>query len=228
MARFSKVFKGLAVLAMAATSTALDMRLMPLGASITFGVGSSDGNGYRAKLRDQIVGAGHNVDMVGTQTGGSMEDNQNEGYPGLRIEEVQGKAEQNVPSFLPNVYTINVGTNDASQNFDVDNAGGRMNDLLNYLWTATPDATVILSTLIINLDSGTDARAQHINGQFSDLAGRLADEGRRIVLVDMHGADGPQSNEMSDNTHPNDTGFQKMADIFFRGIQQATDAGFIV
>ena len=200
---------------------------MPLGASITNGVGSSDGNGYRQKLRDQLVNSGYGIDFVGSQGGGNMEDNQNEGYPGLRIEEVQARAEQNVPNFLPNVYTINLGTNDASQNFDVDNAGGRMNDLLNYLWSATPDATVILSTLIINLDANVDSRVQYINGQFSDLAGRLASEGRRIVVVEMHGADGPQPNEMSDNTHPNDVGFQKMADIFFRGIQQASDAGFL-
>lgn len=35
------------------------MRILFLGASITFGVGSTDGNGYREKLRNLLVSAGN-------------------------------------------------------------------------------------------------------------------------------------------------------------------------
>lgn len=48
--------------------------LMPLGDSITFGFGSSDGNGYRAALYDSLVGAGATIDMVGSVQSGSMAD----------------------------------------------------------------------------------------------------------------------------------------------------------
>jgi hypothetical protein len=51
------------------------LRIMPLGASITYGYASSDGNGYRKHLRDQLRYAGWKVNMVGSQVGGNMNDN---------------------------------------------------------------------------------------------------------------------------------------------------------
>ena len=52
------------------------IRLMPLGASITQGVGSSTGNGYRNKLYHLIVDKGlYSGDMVGSKQDGDMVDN---------------------------------------------------------------------------------------------------------------------------------------------------------
>jgi len=50
------------------------LRIMPLGASITEGVRSSDGNGYRRALRDQLRFKGWNVNMVGSKQNGKMAD----------------------------------------------------------------------------------------------------------------------------------------------------------
>ena len=50
------------------------LRVMPLGASITQGQGSSDGNGYRKWLRSQLRWKGWRVNMVGSKTDGSMAD----------------------------------------------------------------------------------------------------------------------------------------------------------
>ena len=51
------------------------LRVMPLGASITVGYMSSDGNGYRKYLREQLRYAGWGVDMVGSLANGTMNDN---------------------------------------------------------------------------------------------------------------------------------------------------------
>lgn len=51
------------------------LRIMPLGASITVGYHSSDGNGYRKWLRQQLRYSGWQVDMVGSLSNGSMHDN---------------------------------------------------------------------------------------------------------------------------------------------------------
>jgi hypothetical protein len=48
---------------------------MPLGASITVGYRSSDGNGYRKWLREQLRYEGWDVDMVGGLVNGTMKDN---------------------------------------------------------------------------------------------------------------------------------------------------------
>ena len=51
------------------------LRILPLGASITWGQKSSDGNGYRGHLRDMLQKRSTVVDMVGTMKSGNMPDN---------------------------------------------------------------------------------------------------------------------------------------------------------
>jgi hypothetical protein len=51
------------------------LRILPLGASITQGLSSSDGNGYRKPLRDYLRYQGWKVNMVGTKQDGNMADN---------------------------------------------------------------------------------------------------------------------------------------------------------
>lgn len=51
------------------------LRILPLGASITQGVDSTTGNGYRKPLRDKLRSLGWKVNMVGTKRDGSMVDN---------------------------------------------------------------------------------------------------------------------------------------------------------
>jgi hypothetical protein len=49
-------------------------RILPLGASIVWGVGSSNGNGFRKPLRDGLRQEGWKVNMVGSQNHGPMVD----------------------------------------------------------------------------------------------------------------------------------------------------------
>jgi hypothetical protein len=51
------------------------LRILPLGASITQGVDSTTGNGYRKPLRDQLRSQGWLVNMVGSKADGSMVNN---------------------------------------------------------------------------------------------------------------------------------------------------------
>lgn len=200
---------------------------MPLGASITFGFRSTDGNGYRQDLRDMLIDDGFKVDMVGSHKGGNMTDPDNEGWSGFRVDQVKGKAVKSVPKLQPNLFTINAGTNDCAQNHKLDTVGDRMDDLLEYLWDTSDDSTIILSTLIINLDKTIEARVEKVNSQYTALAKKKAAEGKKIILAEMHGDDGPQPDEMADNTHPNDIGYNKMAKIWYRAIKAAEGKGFL-
>lgn len=51
------------------------LRIMPLGASITMGYKSTDGNGYREHIRQQLRYEGWQVDMVGSEINGTMHNN---------------------------------------------------------------------------------------------------------------------------------------------------------
>jgi hypothetical protein len=57
------------------TAGSVPLRILPLGASIVYGYGSSDQNGFRKKLRDQLRYKGWEVNMVGSKRNGDMVDN---------------------------------------------------------------------------------------------------------------------------------------------------------
>jgi len=102
-----------------------------------------------------------------------------------------------------------------------------MGDMLEYLWSASPGSTVVLSTLLINLNTTREACGVRVNEQIKKLADEKAAAGKRIVFVDMHAADGPQKGDMADDTHPGDVGYGKMAKIWHRGILEADKKGFL-
>lgn len=224
------------------------MRIMPLGASITYGFLSTDGNGYREDLLGLLQQGGNtDVSYVGSRNNGTMVENAVEGWPGWRIDQVLPKAQASVPKFLPNVVLINVGTNDCVQDFNMDNTtktlaaqpaltadssfgvGSRLRIMVEDVLTMSPNATVVLSTLILNKNATINARVDDANAQYRSVASALQAEGRRVVLADMSAAaGGPTEATMADSTHPNDVGYSLMANRWYVALQEAADKGMIV
>ncbi|KAH6655760.1 carbohydrate esterase family 3 protein [Truncatella angustata] len=205
------------------------LRIEPLGASITHGVASSDGNGYRQDLLNIVAAtAGNEVRFVGGNPNGTMENNENSGWPGLIIDEVHTKSNNDTAILRPNLVLINVGTNDALRNIDIPNAGARMQSLINDIYTQSPRATVILSSLIRNTNSDAQDRGVQINSQYQALVGSLRGQGKPIIWADMQGSNGPLASDLGpDGTHPLDQGYQKMANIWYSAISQANEADFL-
>ncbi|WYZ35166.1 hypothetical protein EsH8_I_001442 [Colletotrichum jinshuiense] len=205
----------------------VSLRIMPLGASITYGLTSSDGNGYREKLRNLLVADGNPVDMVGSHPNGTMEDNENEGWSGFRIEQVLAKAKVSVPTTLPNLVLINAGTNDCVQNFDTANASARVLEMLEYIWDTSRRASIVLSTLLVNGNANTEACVLQVNEQYKKLVEEQQAKSKKVVLVDMHSDKGPLKSDLVDGTHPSDEGYGKMANIWFEGIKDAASRGWL-
>lgn len=61
----------------AAVAPGIELRIQPLGDSITYGFQSSDNNGYRLQLLSDLSGS--KVVYVGSVRNGDMADNFNEG-----------------------------------------------------------------------------------------------------------------------------------------------------
>lgn len=51
--------------------------------------------------------------------------------------------------------------------------------------------------------------------------------GARMVLVDMRGPGGPLVTDLADRRHPNDGGYVKMANIWFRGVEEVISKGML-
>lgn len=201
---------------------------MPLGGSVTHGVGSSDQSGYRKALLDIIRHDGLNVRFVGSRNAGDFPNNAHEGWRGFRIDQIEPRGKASAEKHRPHIFTVNAGSNDCIQDYKPTEAGDRLGHLLETLWSASPGSTVVLSSLIVNRDDEINLRIKGFNEEINRLAGAMGSEGKRIVYVDMHGSDGPLSKDLvEDGTHPNDEGYAKMAKIWLRGIQFASSKGFL-
>ncbi|MGC0360678.1 lysophospholipase L1-like esterase [Streptomyces sp. SAI-124] len=98
------------------------LRLMPLGNSITWGVGSPSGNSYRSFLANKLTAEGHTLDFVGSGRNGTMSDPDNEGHSGWRIDQIAGIADSVLARYRPNVVTLEIGTNDLNGNYQIPTA----------------------------------------------------------------------------------------------------------
>ncbi|WP_250004962.1 GDSL-type esterase/lipase family protein [Actinoplanes sp. M2I2] len=200
------------------------VRVMPLGDSITDGVGSSTGNGYRARLRQNLSGAGYRTDLVGSVRSGNLGDPEHEGHSGWVINEITGAARSFVPAFRPSVVLVHAGTNDMARNIDPAGAPSRLAALVDQVQRDAPDAVVVVATLVPMADSAGQARTAAFNQSVRALVRQRESEGRRIGLVDLGSV---TTADLADGLHPNDRGYDKMGDAFFEGIQAAGRRGWL-
>lgn len=108
MASFSYLFAVLAcasffnasALAAGGNSSSVPFRIMSLGASVTFGVGSTTGDSYRKDLEDLLVANGNTVTYVGTKKNGNFTNNAVEAVPGFVISQIAALADTAVSLIL--------------------------------------------------------------------------------------------------------------------------------
>ncbi|GFP57140.1 multidomain esterase [Trichoderma asperellum] len=201
------------------------LRVMPLGASITQGIHSSDGNGYRKWIREQLRWQGWQVNMVGSGQAGTMKDRDHEGHPGWVITEGGGhngvqQAWDAANWMKPNLVLLNVGTNDCSFNIDLPGAGARMQSLVQSVFDAVPGVVVIMSTLIPS--PGIKDCAKELSDQFRQLVPKI--QNGRLGLADFNAAMDPATMFSDDPIHPNDFGYEFMASVLWKAIWETSSA----
>ncbi|EAU90995.1 lipolytic enzyme [Coprinopsis cinerea okayama7 len=215
------------VLPNALAFTGKTCRIMPLGASITFGVGSSQGNGYRDDLYNLLARDGNTVNMVGNNpaTGSTFHDKDTEGWPGLIIDEVFCKMRESMPRNRPNIATILVGTNDMTRNIDVINAPSRLSHLIGGVLNFPPQTLVVVSSLPPNRDAAANARINAFNAAIPGVVQHWVNQGRSVVFADCGRL--VSVNELPDGTHPNDAAYERIGRCFYDAIVGADSRGWI-
>ncbi|KAL5003758.1 SGNH hydrolase-type esterase domain-containing protein [Aspergillus recurvatus] len=212
------------------------LRILPLGASITWGKNSPTGNGYRGFLRDKLRYAGWEVDMVGSKHHGDMGDNDVEAHPGDTINKVKAASVHSY-RYKPNVVLINAGTNDCRLNNHISTAGDRMRSLIEGFLNAEDTDTeplIVLSTLLPSGQRSIAKNAPLVNDQYRELVETMREEGVSIVLAEMNGEESaityPEdytTDGKVNSTHPNDRGYEKMARIWYEAIVEAAKQNLI-
>src|SRR3954467_8753010 len=123
------------------------LRVMPLGASSTEGVGSPATAGYRAPLFAELAADGVRVDYVGSRRSGpaGMADPDNEGHSGWTLEKMIPKVGAWVSKADPDVVLLHMGTNDVNSGTKGAVAATRLDALLDRVFAAAPQTHVIVA-----------------------------------------------------------------------------------
>ncbi|XXG96297.1 hypothetical protein Hte_002578 [Hypoxylon texense] len=208
----------------------IPLRIMSLGASLVRGEFSTGDVGFRKTMRDELVALGVPVNMVGSQRFGDMLDNDLEAYGGNRVDQIHEHATHIVPRLQPNVFLIQVGTNNVLQNRDVDKAGEHMEAFIDYLLATSNRSTVIFSTCLTNTVPDCEPKILDVNQQYRELIKKY--DSKPVLLAEMHPSEGfpdrPQPADIGpDGTHPTDFGYDLMGHIFTKSLQEADRKGYL-
>lgn len=220
------------------------IKILPLGNSIT--VGYTDGVlpvsqqiSYRFGLYYQLTSAGYTFDFVGSEQSGCafFSDCQHGGINGFRDQYLvrlltdgydekrlkQLTAGPYLDAFNPDIILLHLGTNDVTHETNPGTA--QMEAVLNlidaYEARAGKEVTVFLA-LIINRMTGYPLRTEtsNYNNQLKAMAQARINNGDKIVILDMEHDAGflYNSTDMTDYLHPNTTGYNKMAGLWYQYI----------
>ena len=190
------------------------IRIMPLGDSITYGVGSSTGGGYRLQLWDDLRVRGFPVDFVGSvKTGPASFDRENEGHPGWKINQIAAKVVTWLMTYRPNIILLHIGTNDFFKNDDPAQAPARLSHLLNLITTTLPGVTVIVAQILpLPRSARLNAEVVAYNAAIPRIVQADVAQGKHVHYVDMYDAVPPSM--LPDQIHPNDAGYALMAKVW--------------
>ncbi len=229
------------------------LEILPLGNSITRGsmclngsisncdgLGDAFAIGYRLRLYDLMIGAGYNIDYVGSNHFGYslMSDSDNGGFSGIRDEWLADIMESGTSSYTGQVTTgaylnsfpadiilLHIGTNDVMAGptqyntvYDV----GRILDAIDDYETAHNRPILVLLARIISMQDypcNTNIGVKTYNNKLVTMAQNRINSGDKIIIVDMEcGAGLDYFSDLMDQAHPNQTGYDKMADKWFEVI----------
>ncbi len=200
-----------------------DIRIMPLGDSITKGYGSSYSNSYRKPLYLSLTAAGYDFDFVGSATNGNFPDPNHEGHGGWHAEKDDTVYDINdqVYGWLTanpaDIVLLHIGTNDITYSGQDAN---EVNDILAEIDRFSTDVTVILA-LIINRRSDARTSYRQATTQFNQDVNEMAQSriaaGDDIIIVNMENALDYNviGGDMLDQLHPRDSGYAKMAQCWY-------------
>jgi lysophospholipase L1-like esterase len=207
-------------------------KIMPLGDSITFGLQSSTGGGYRVELFRKAVADSHPITFVGRQsTGPNTLDGQpfpknNEGYSGATIatggNQLANRVDAAFAANPPNIVLLHIGTNNLYQGLP-QGVTDQLGNLIDQIINDAPNALLVVAQ-ITPLGSATNG-VQAYNAAIPAIVQQRIDAGKHLLLVNMSSAftaaNANVSALLADGVHPNDQGYAIMAQTWYDAIESA-------
>ncbi|MEW6053658.1 MAG: LamG-like jellyroll fold domain-containing protein [Nitrospirota bacterium] len=203
------------------------VRIMQLGDSITFGEPPYDPilvKGFRQPLYQSLTDAGYSFDFVGSMQDGdiSLFDIDHEGHGGWAAKRERPPYGGGIAPYVQGILTTNpadvvllhIGTNDVSDGLENANDVAEILDNIDIL---SNDIVVVLSKIIRRTDDKA-VKTTLFNNAVGAMATTRIASGDRIVVVDHENALN-YSTDMASVLHPNQTGYNKMANVWFNALR---------
>ncbi|MFD3717261.1 SGNH/GDSL hydrolase family protein [Streptomyces sp. NPDC058674] len=194
------------IAAPAAAATPPVIRVMPLGDSITAGLGSTTGAGYRLPLWQRAAAqTRYRIDYVGGQNAGAVPDADHEGHRGWHISQIRAEIDGLLTTAQPTYVLLHIGINDLAWGANPQTAADALTDLIDRIQARQPGVTILLLGLIPT----TQGLQQPVAAYNQRAAG--------IARPRLHylGAPALTIGEMADSLHPNDVGYARLADTLY-------------
>ena len=218
------------------------LKIMPLGNSITRGsAGSYNASGihvrigYRGKLDTLLTNAGYSINLVGSESDGTgIPDPDHEGHSGYITQQIRDTVHKWLNNNQADIVLLHIGTNDIINGLDSITMKNEVGQILDTIKTFYSNTSVIVAQIINRADvvshSTKSKMISGYNRELNTLINNRISGGDKLALVDME--DGAGFVYSIDNTvpfttgdlwdstsHPNQRGYNKMADNWFSAIQ---------
>jgi lysophospholipase L1-like esterase len=207
-------------------------KIMPLGDSITWGYGATDGGGYRVELFHKALAASQNITFVGSDhTGPPSVDGvafppANEGHPSWTIDGSSMGLYPKVQAWLqtskPDIVTLMIGTNDMSQSIDLANAPERLGRLMDRITETLPNALLVVAQITPGKSGELNTKIEAFNAAIPALVTTRQMAGKHVAVVNMYQAftKNPDFSKayLHDSVHPNDAGYPIMGDVWYQSL----------
>lgn len=191
-------------------------KILPLGDSITDGIGFS--GGYRVSLFSRALADNKTITFVGgsmngpTMVSGSPFPRAHEGHSGWTISQIDGIVPDPALNPTPHIVLLHIGTNDmASMGAQ---APTRLGTLIDQIVMDLPDALLVVAKIIPF--PGASNQVTTFNSAIPGVIQQRASAGKHIIMVDQF--TGFPTNELGDGVHPNQAGYTRMAGVWYAAI----------
>jgi len=200
-------------------------KIMPLGDSITYDNYHDDDrpqskrSGYRNYLWYKLRDIEYSGDFVGSRNGGGAIkpsfDCDHEGHAGWTSYEISESVYRFLAMNPPDVILLHIGTNDWDRS--PDGVEQILDEIDRFENDNGMNIKVILAR-IINRNHHSSLISD-FNNNIGQMAHQRMNSGDNIKIVDMeNGAGLNYRSDLKDGTHPNDCGYEKMANVWFKAL----------
>ena len=178
--------------------------------------------GYRGPLWQQTAGLGWTWQYVGSVVYGPPGIGGCEGHTGWTIDQITGLIPTALPSYLPNVLLLQIGTNDFIKlNETPQMAITKMGALLDAITAVSPHTQVFVASPT-PVGNSSEASIAAFAQLLPALVQSRASAGAPFTFVDMHSLCGFVPADLGpDMVHPMASGYAKMASVWYNVLQGA-------